>query len=82
MQDRGDDRKSGLVNVDQLLDLTRRLHEAHDRITTLARTASYRRRWEDRLTTISEIATKDMSRALTLMADAEAELDKMKSIRG
>lgn len=82
MPDRGDEKKSSLVNVDDLLELTRRLHEAHDRISILARTGSYRRRWEDRLTTISEIATKDMSRALALMSQAEVELDKMESIRG
>jgi hypothetical protein len=81
VQDRGDDKKSSLVNVDDLLALTRRLHEAHDRITTMARTNSFRRRWEDRLTTISEIATKDMARALSLMSEAEAELNKMESLR-
>ncbi|MDX1510770.1 MAG: hypothetical protein R3249_05455 [Nitriliruptorales bacterium] len=71
-----------MVNVDDLLELTERLREAHRRISDATQGDNHRRRWEKRLATISEVGTSNIPKALGMMETLEADIERLEGASG
>ncbi len=67
----------GLVDADRFLSLTRRLREVHERVEQLRVSAEQKARWQRRLVTITDVATRDLGRAEQQLTHLVAQLDRL-----
>lgn len=71
------DHQRGVLDADDVLALTRRLHEIHRRVDTAGDHNGRMGRWRQRLVAISEAAKADIALARDQLDALEAEVERV-----